>query len=148
MNSLVSVATIPAMSLEAIDKVRQIEAVAMEYPQCELAITHTIHSGVYTRTVMIPEGVMITGALIKIPTTLIVHGDVVVFLGEEIIELDGYNVLTASAGRKQAFMAKTVTHLTMLFATDSETVEEAEREFTDEFERLSTRSGTFSAVGG
>jgi hypothetical protein len=147
MNSLAK-AAIPAMSPEAIDKVRQIEKAAMEYPQCDLPISHTIHSGVYTRTVTIPEGVMITGALIKIPTTLVVHGDVVVFLGEEIIELNGYNVLTASAGRKQAFMAKTETHLTMLFATDSLTVDEAEREFTDEYERLSTRLGASGAIGG
>ena len=82
---------------------------------------------------------MLTGALIKIATLLIAHGDVEVFIGDSTLELNGYNVLPASANRKQAFMTKSETHLTMVFPSQAKTVEEAENEFTDEVDALMSR---------
>ena len=131
---------IPAMSAMAVEKVRQLENIVLSVPQTIIPTDHLFHAGIYARTIMIPSGVVLTGALIEIATVLIVHGDCVVYIGEKAKELHGYNVLAASAGRKQAFVALADTYLTMLFATDAKTVEEAEDWFTDESDLLFSRA--------
>lgn len=131
---------IPSMPATAINKVRQLEAAMLAKPQSPVETHHVLHAGQYSRTVMIPANMVITGALVKIATTLIVCGDCSVFLGDETIRVTGYKVLAASAGRKQAFIAHADTYLTMTFTTDAETIEEAEDQFTDEAEMLLSRS--------
>ena len=130
---------IPAMSAEAIDKVRRLEGEAMKLPQVEIATQHVIHAGMYARTIRIPAGVLLTGALIKIATLLIVSGHATVFMDGETVELCGYHVLPASAGRKQVFLAHADTDLTMLFPSSAQSVEAAEHEFTDEAHLLISR---------
>jgi hypothetical protein len=130
---------IAPMGDAAIENVRRLESLAREMPQVAIATDHVIHAGMYARTVLVPAGVMITGVLVKVATLLVVHGDAVVYVDGGPIELRGYNVLPASAGRKQAFVAQTDTHLTMIFPSDAKNVEQAERQFTDEIERLSSR---------
>lgn len=127
---------VPATTLEGLSKVYELEAKAGELPQLDLPIKHTFHAGMYTRTITVPAGVFITGALIKIPTMLIVNGDCLIYTGAEAKRLTGYHVMTAAAGRKQAFVAISDTQITMAFATDAVTVEDAEREFTDEVDKL------------
>lgn len=129
---------ISSMSLESIEKVRSLETEAMKLPQTHIETTHTFHAGLYARTVKIPSGVVITGALIKIPTVLIVSGNVIMLTDGEPKELSGYHVFSASSGRKQAFVAITDTYLTMLFSTNAKSIGEAEREFTDEVDLLIT----------
>lgn len=130
---------IAPMSLDAIERVRRLESLASTLPQVSIGTEHVFHAGLYARTVVVPAGVMITGVLIKIPTLLIVSGDAIVHLEDGPLALRGYHVLTAAAGRKQAFVALTDTHLTMIFATGASDVDAAEREFTDELDRLMTR---------
>lgn len=128
------------------DKMRQLDT------QIPLETDHLIHAGIYHRTVYIPAGVLVAGALVKIDTTVVVHGDVTVYVDGEPLLLMGYNVLPAYAGRKQAAYAHTDTHYTMSFATTATTVEEAEAEFTDEVEALGSRridaSNTTMITGG
>lgn len=116
------------------------EIVKERYEQIELTTVHTIHSGVYTRTITLKPGTFIISGEIKIPTTLIVQGKAKVNLGNKAYTILGYHVLTAQAGRKQYIEAIEETNLTMLFKTDAKTVEEAEEEFTDEYEDLISRS--------
>lgn len=133
-------AQLPSMSQLAVDKVYDIEAVFAGLEQTRISISHTFHAGVYARTAKIPAATVITSALIKVPTLVIVSGDAIVFTGEERARrLIGYSVLEASAGRKQVFHAILDTCITMVFASEAKTVDEAEREFTDEYEKLSTR---------
>lgn len=139
---------IRAMDKEQIAKVGALEAGALRLPQVAIETTQTLFSGMYRRTVKIPAGVMVTGALIKVPTMLIVQGDVIVYVGDASIELNGHNVLNADAGRKQAFLAKSDVYLTMIFATSASTVEDAEEEFTDEADLLQTRAGLLSHSSG
>lgn len=108
-------------------------------PQIHIPTSHVFHAGTYARTIRIPAGAALTGALIKIPTMLIVSGQVTVFIGGETLELCGYHVIPASAGRKQAFIAHADTDLTMIFPTKATTVEQAENEFTDEAHLLFSR---------
>lgn len=128
-----------AMTPQAIDKVRELEAITRDLPQVEIATAHTIHGGMYARTIRIPAGAVLTGALIKRATMLVVSGDVSIFTGGDTIELHGYHVVPASAGRKQVFYAHADTDLTMLFPSSATTVEEAEAEFTDEGHLLMSR---------
>ena len=129
------------MQPDAIAKVRAFEQENMLREQTPITTHHLFHSGMYSRTIMIPAGVVLTGALIKLATTLIVYGDATVFIGAGCIRLAGYHVLSASANRKQAFVAHADTWLTMSFATHARSVEEAEAEFTDEDDLLFSRRG-------
>ena len=129
-----------AMSEPALAKVRAVQAAIMKCPPVNMPVHHTLHGGVYSRTIRIPAGVMIVGAQIRVPTTLIVSGRVTVWANDQTMEVDGYRVLLGSAGRKQVFVAVDDTDLTMLFPTGATTVDEAEREFTDEWELLMSRS--------
>jgi hypothetical protein len=131
---------IHAMTESAIAQVRALETEARKMTQVDIATTHVFHAGVYARTITIPAGVLLTGALIKCATLLIVSGEVFVFLDDEqAVELFGHTVLPARARRKVAFLAKADTHLTMLFATGATTVAHAEDAFTDEPELLLSR---------
>lgn len=132
-------ATIAPMTPEAIDKVRQLEARTAELAQVEIPTEHVLHAGLYARTIKIPAGTLLTGAHIKVPTALVISGHVTVFIGAGSIEVCGYQVLPASAGRKQAFLAHADTFVTMLFPSEAATVEAAENEFTDEADRLLSR---------
>ncbi|CAB5162173.1 hypothetical protein UFOVP151_8 [uncultured Caudovirales phage] len=132
---------ITTMGESAVETVRKFESLMAERPQEEIGTEHVIHGGMYARTVMIPAGVSITGASIKLATMLIIHGHASVYTENGAIELEGYQVLPASAGRKQAFYAYADTWLTMIFPTSAQTVEQAEDEFTDEAQMLFTRRG-------
>lgn len=131
---------IPVMSPLALARVREAERQLRAMPQCPINTDHVLHAGQYTRTVMLPAGVTITGALIKVATTLVVAGDCTVYLGDTAIRVKGYHVIAASAGRKQAFAVHADTFLSMTFPTAARTVEEAEREFTDEADMLLSRA--------
>lgn len=130
---------IAPMTPEAIDKVRQLEARTAELEQVEIPTDHVLHGGMYARTIRIPAGVLLTGAHIKRATMLVISGHVTVFIGAGTIEIAGYQVLPASAGRKQAFLAHADTFVTMLFPSEAASIEAAEHEFTDEADRLLSR---------
>ena len=130
---------IPAMTTEAIDKVRQLEAITRELPQVEIPTDHVLHGGMYARTIRIPAGVVLTGVFIRVPTLLVFDGSATLNAGDEAVTLSGRHVIAASANRRQAFLAHEDTTLTMVFATQAKTVAEAEDEFTNESHLLFSR---------
>ena len=77
-------------------------------------------------------------------------GHATVFIGGEAVEMQGYHVIPGQAGRKQAFLAHIDTDLTMTFATQATTVEQAEEEFTAEADLLLSRkqAGNFIHCSG
>lgn len=138
---------IPEMTPGQITLVRNVEIGLLEIPQKPQWTGHQIHHGIYTRTICIPAGDMITGALIKVATTLILNGDASVFLGTEWVRYIGHCVLYGSAGRKQAFYAIAPTFITTSFRTNARTVEQAEKEFTDDAHMLwSRRPGALNDI--
>jgi hypothetical protein len=140
MNDIITATpSLPTMNGRDIEKVQGLESHLLGIEQVAIQTHHHFHAGLYSRTIRIPAGVMITGALIKIPTLLIVSGHVSVFIGGKSIELVGYHVVPGQAGRKQVFLAHADTDLTMTFATLAKTVEEAESEFTDQPTALMSR---------
>lgn len=130
---------INTMSPSAVAKVAAFEDVLLTLPQVDIATQHTLHAGMYARTVMVPAGTVMTGALIKVATLVIINGDVVVYTDMGSVHIEGYAVLSAAAGRKQAFRTNTDTHITMIFPTQATSVAEAETQFTDETDRLMSR---------
>ena len=131
---------LPAMTSEAIGRVRALEDVTSRMEQAEITTHHVLHGGVYSRTICIPKGVALTGVLIDIPTTVTISGDVDIWLGEDSMRVTGYQVLPARGKRKQAFLAHEDTYLTMAFATQAKSIEDAEVEFTHEASLLMSRS--------
>lgn len=140
MNDIITATpSLSTMNGRDIEKVQGLESHLLGIEQVAIQTHHHFHAGLYSRTIRIPAGVMITGALIKIPTLLIVSGHVSVFIGGKSIELVGYHVVPGQAGRKQVFLAHADTDLTMTFATLAKTIEEAESEFTDQPTALMSR---------
>ena len=132
-------ASLPANTPQSLARIRTLEAELLKMPQSQYETQHVLHGGMYARTIMVPAGDIMTGALIKIATVLIVSGDCLVTTGDTTVPMLGYNVLTGSAGRKQAFLAITDVYMTMLFPTSAKTVAECEEQFTDEYATLMSR---------
>lgn len=142
MNELiVSTDGIAAMSISEIGKVRQLEAMILTMPQVDIPIKQLLHAGMYARTMFVRAGVTVVGVFMQCATILIVSGDMKVYIGNDTLDLKGYNIIPASANRKQAGYAMTDTYVTMLFPTKAKTIEEAEEEFTDEADKLLSRHG-------
>tara|TARA_R110000796_G_scaffold6495_7_gene23001 strand:+ start:1045 stop:1506 length:462 start_codon:yes stop_codon:yes gene_type:complete len=140
MNNLVSQANaIQSMSQEAFDKVYAIEAITKTLDQEVIETSHVLHGGIYSRTIKLKSGVVITGAVIKVPTMLTIQGDVSFFANDKEIRVTGYAVIPASKHRKQAFIAHADTWLTMSFKSGAISVTEAENEFTDDADLLISR---------
>ena len=133
--------SIRPMMPDDIAKVAAFEAERKQLPQVPFTMHHTLHAGMYARTMKMPANTVLTGALIKIATILIVSGNASIYAGEhqDPIHVTDYAVIPASANRKQAIRAYEDTHLTMLFPTTATTVEEAENQFTDEANELGSR---------
>ena len=155
MNSLaIPIAALPATSPEMLDKIGQLESVllgleAVERP-ADLDTEHVIHAGMYARTIRMPAGMVLTGALIKRATLVItVGGPATILAGEHWVVIEGHRVIPARANRKQVFISAVKDEhgewigapiiITMLFPTTAKTVEEAELEFTDDADRLLSR---------
>ena len=58
-------------------------------PQVEIRTRSFIHAGMYCRTCLVPKGVAIVGALIKIPTVIMVTGDFAMTCGGRTVRLKG-----------------------------------------------------------
>lgn len=139
---------IQSMTPQALDRVYALEQYTRTLPQEWIETRHVIHAGVYARTIEIKAGVLLTGVFIKIPTTLIVSGDVTVYTGGEAKRISGYHVLAAAAGRKQVFLAHLDTQLTMVFATGETDLDRIEAQFTDEVELLMSHGMGNTVVKG
>ena len=73
---------IPAMRDSSVSRVVDLEDKLLELPQIEASTDHVLHAGMYARTITLPEGGVLTGALIKIDTVVIVSGDITMFVGD------------------------------------------------------------------
>lgn len=139
--------TAPATDLKAFDPSTDAQVKSLckvlerDFPQANIETEHLFHAGMYARTVWMPAGSVVVGAKIKIDTLLILNGHVRMKTGENWEELAGYCVLSGAAGRRGVVVVLEDTVATMIFPTNAKTVDEAERQFTDEFEELGTRKG-------
>ena len=147
-NLTISQATVPAISAETLVKVDRLEQLMLQEQQVSIDTEHLIHGGMYARTIRVPAGFLFTSALVKRASILIVNGPFQVLISEGVTaDLEGYNVIPASAGRKQVYLARGPLELTAIFLLKAETtaidprqaVAEAEAEVTDDAVRLASR---------
>lgn len=137
---------LPALTPDSLALVRCLEDELAKYPQHIPVTEHLFHAGMYVRTIKLIAGQAITGALMRRATLLIVQGNTNIYTGNDILKVRGYRVLAGQAGRKSVFYAYGEVYLTMAFPTEAKTVEEAEREFTDEYARLASHNGDNDVV--
>jgi hypothetical protein len=126
-------------SQATLEKLARAQELILAQPQVPVATEHLLHGGMYARTIRLIPGEWMIGSLIRLATTLIVHGDCTVVIGDETLDLSGYNVIPGCAGRKQLFLTHSVVEMTMIFPTSSTTIEEAENEIFSESEQLMSR---------
>lgn len=148
MSSLATLSpALPATPPDVMAKIVAAQEKCAQREQTPIQTDHVIHAGMYARTITMPPDVVLIGTLIKIPTTVITVGSASVLVGDEWLDVDGYRVIPAQAGRKQVFLSRGPFIITMIFPTSATTVEEAEREFTDETEALlSHKQGDMNTV--
>jgi hypothetical protein len=119
--------------------VRRVEEKLKTVKQNGMETWHVLHGGIYSRTIFLEKDQVIVGAQIKVPTTIMINGCLLISSGGESFEIKGVNVIPASKNRKQIMKATEKTSVTMCFATSAKTVEEAEEEFSDEAGNLMSR---------
>lgn len=106
---------------------------------CEFPTESFFHAGCYARVCYVQPGAVLCGAVIKVPTIVVVCGHCHILTGGHVREVDGFAILRGAAGRASIFRAVTGTTITMIYASSAKTVDEAEQEFTDEYQQLLTR---------
>lgn len=126
--------------LPTVESVRHLESMLLQLPQINLPTEHIVHGGMSARTIFIPAGTVLTGALTNLDNICIVFGDITVTTDDGPRRLTGFHVLPASAGAKRAGHAHADTWWTTLHCTDLTSIAEIEDEMTGESGRLQTRT--------
>lgn len=121
------------------ESVRALERSLIELPQVDLSTSHVLHSGLCARTIFIPAGTVLTGALTNIDNLCVVCGDITVTTDEGPRRLTGFHVLPAKAGFKRAGLAHADTWWTTIWQTELSELEAIEDEMTSESHLLQTR---------
>jgi len=119
--------------------VRAAEDVLLTLPQVPIE-THTlVHGGMCARTIVIPAGTTLTGALTNMDNICIVSGDIVVTTDEGVQHIEGFAVLPAKKGAKRAGKTNSLTYWTTVWPTSLTDVTAIEEEMTPEASRLGSR---------
>ena len=121
------------------DEIRYFQSELLKLPQVEIETTNLIHAGMYARTIMIPAGVVLVGAIMNKDSVCISSGDITVTTDDGSVRLTGYHVIPALGGKKRVGLAHQDTYWTSVFKSNASTVDEAEIEMTIEHEKLQTR---------
>lgn len=116
----------------SVEFAQRVETLLRQVPQVYPRIEVSLHNGVYVRTAFVPAGVVLTGCLTKVPTTLLVFGDCKVTCPDGVMMVKGFEQFETPAGRKTVFRTFTDTKLVMIFKTNATTPEEARRAMTDD----------------
>jgi hypothetical protein len=126
-------------SMPSPESVRAMEAHLLTLPQVDLAASHVVHGGMCSRTIFIPAGTVLTGALTNIANLCILSGDITVTTDEGPRRLTGFHVIPAKAGFKRAGVAHADTYWTTIWPTQLSDIEAIEDEMTSESASLQTR---------
>lgn len=131
-------ATLPAL-YNANDQVAMLEAALMDLPQRDLQTTNVVHAGMCARTIFIPAGTVLTGAMTNCDNICVVSGDISVTTDDGVQRFTGYNVLPASKGKKRAGVTYADTWWTTVHVTELTDILAIEHEMTDEAALLQTQ---------
>jgi hypothetical protein len=129
-----------ALSQPRRESVERLERAVLQLPQVDLKTTHCLNGGLYARTIFIPAGTVLTGAVHKKDHINVLQGDISVSTDEGMKRLTGHHVLPTKAGMKRAGFAHADTYWTTICPTDETDLEEIEADLVEEAERLQTRN--------
>jgi hypothetical protein len=125
--------------MPTVESVRALENVILQFPQTDFNTSNVVHGDMCARTIFIPKGTILTGALTNVKNIMISSGDITVTTDEGTKRLTGFHVIKATAGNKRAGIAHADTYVTMVWPTKLTNIEEIEDELTDESAMLQTR---------
>jgi hypothetical protein len=131
--------TVIASQMPDAESVREFEKFVMQFPQVKIETSHVLHAGMCARTIMIPAGLVCTGAMLDVDNIGIMNGDITMVTDEGPKRFSGWHVFPATKGFKRVGVTHQDTYWTTVFKTDATTVEEAENQFTSESDLLQTR---------
>jgi hypothetical protein len=134
------------ISVIPIDAVRALERELALFPQVDLSTTHLVHGGMYARTIFIPAGVALTGALTEMDNICVLYGDITVTTDEGPRRLTGFHVLPAKAGAKRAGVTHAETWWTTIIPTELTDISAIEEAMTTEADRLQSRNPALGNV--
>ena len=129
----------PLSHMASPETVRELELHLLKLPQVDLSCEHVVHGGMCARTIFIPAGTVLTGALTNCDNICVMHGDITVTSDDGTVRLTGFHVLPARAGFKRAGWTHADTYWTTVFKTDKTDVREIEDDMTPEANMLQTR---------
>ncbi len=122
------------------EAVRRMEDILLQMPQIDLRTEQLVHGGMAARTIFIPAGTVLTGALTNIDNLCVAFGDITVTTDDGPKRLTGFNVIPAMAGAKRAGVAHSDTWWVTIHRTDLTDLGAIEDEMTGESHRLQTRT--------
>jgi hypothetical protein len=116
-------------------KIMALEKAMLDQPQVEIPVEHTFHGGMCARTIRIPKGTILTGAIHTQEQMNIVDGDISILTEDgQIHRFTGHHVVPSPAGTKRVGVAHEDTSWTTILRTDAKTVEEVEALVTKSFD--------------
>lgn len=118
--------------------VRRLEDVLLQMPQIDLHTQMLVHGGMAARTITIPAGTVLTGALTNCDNICVCCGDITVTTDAGTQHLVGVHVLPARAGAKRAGIAHSDTVWVTIHRTDLTEPDAIDAEMTNEHARLQT----------
>ncbi|MFA6051569.1 MAG: hypothetical protein WC762_03165 [Methylobacter sp.] len=103
-----------------IKSILDLENEVLKLPQVELPLKHDFIDGVYARSMFIPAGTVLTGAVhAKDCFTVIRYGDLIIYTEEGAQTVKAGEMLLSTAGIKRAGYAITDTYITGFMANPS-----------------------------
>lgn len=100
-------------------KVEKVERVLERHPQTDCPVTHHFAPGVYLREILIPQGVLLTGAVHKTEhLSMLSKGHIFIINGEERLELIAPATVLSPKGVKRAIYAVEEAVWTTIHATN------------------------------
>lgn len=100
------------------EKVQRLEDIIAQAPQAECPLRHQFAPGLYAREMLVPAGVVATGAVHKTEHMTIVVGHCVLTTDEGAQEFMGYHSFVSKPGAKRAIYAIQPTMVTTLHVTE------------------------------
>lgn len=121
------------------ESVRALESIMLQLPQRKLDVSHVVHGGMCARSMFIPAGTVLTGALTNCDNICVVFGDITVTTDDGPQHIVGFHVLPAKAGAKRAGVTHGDTWWTTIHCTEYTDIAAIEDEMTSESSMLLTR---------
>lgn len=134
--------------MPSVESVRELESHLLGFSQVDLSTEHVVFGGMCARTIFIPAGTVLTGALTNIDNTCVISGDITVTTDEGPQRLTGVHIIPAAAGSKRAGVAHADTWWTTIHVTDLTDIQAIEDEMTDESASLGSRMMAIRAGSG